>query len=136
MLCLKPRTSLTQHHGSSQHSSPCPYPKPFLPRDWASASILPAQSLFNSAILATSVSWSLSPGGLFWSEAPVLLSLIPLLSLSGLVCHLCSAWTPHSACFLPYIYSKNLLHALGVVMSSSFCFIFFHSSGPETTGVA
>lgn len=103
---------------STSHPAPCP--KPFPPSGWSFTAPHPHPQhsfsfLCNSSVLALP---SLGPGAylgwrfLSWSLVPT------LLSRSSVVCWLCSA------CVLPYIHSKNL-RTLRVVMSPSFCVIFF-----------
>lgn len=80
-----------------------PFLNHLLSKNWAFVSLTPARSLYNSAILAIPVSGrSLSLSLLSWSPSP---SVLPW---SSLVCWPCSAWALPSACFLHYIYSKNL----------------------------
>lgn len=102
-------------------------PDPSHPR----AGLLPLFSQTHPYNLATVAS---SPGLLAsWPGpgSPSLVSAIPhtllplppfLLSKGSLAYSLCSAGTLPSALFLPYIFSKNLLHTLGVAMSSFISF--------------
>lgn len=72
-------------------------------------------------MLVKPVSWPLDLWCLSCSPFP------SLLSWSSLVHWPCSAWTLSSTCFLSWIYSENLLHTLGAVISSSFYLLIFYS---------
>lgn len=122
-LGLKPRTSLS-HSGpgapsSTLHPAPCPKPLPL--RGWTSASLLqPDPCTTQSFSLCLSLGQDcLLVGGCSLAPSP------SFPSWSGLVCRPCSVWTLPSACFLPYVYSKNLLHT-GVVKTSFYFIVFIH----------
>ena len=108
---------------SHRASRPVPYPRPLPPRGWASRPLPQPDSYISEPFGYTGLlAQAASLGQLLLPPSP------SLLSWSCLVCQPSSAWTLSSACFLPYIYSKNLLHMSRVIMSSSFylfIFIFF-----------
>lgn len=105
-----PHLNFPQLPGTHNHFQPLDPPS--LPPSFPLSSSL---SLINSALQATLVSdqcW------LSWSAAPLVLSLF----LSNLLAVF--SLDSSSACFLSYLYSRDLLHTVGAVMPSSFSFTF------------